>query len=166
MIWKMIRKMNKFEILLISFLGVLSLTLLITLLVPSSRNWVQSHIFTGKRTVLAKVEGTFPLDSANPHLQTEITVLKIRENQDLLIEIYRTLDGEMSLWTDFRFENEKDSYLTQGEKSSNLSLTDIKNDGIFRIVIPAMDSRMNPRVHILEYDSNRGAFVLLKEEDT
>ncbi len=156
--------MKKIEMTLFTLLALVAFVILCALLVPTSRQWVQNQFFKNERQVLAKVEGTFPLDKNQPHLQTQLTVLKIRESQDLLVEIYRTIEEEMTLWADFRFENERDSYLTQGEKSTNLSLTDIKNDGIFRIIIPAMDSRMNPRVHILEYDSQRDGFILLKEE--
>lgn len=155
--------MKKVETILIFLMSALVLVVLLVFLTPPLKQKVQNWIFSGERTVLGKVEGSFALDKSKPYQQTQITVVKMRENQDLLVEIYRNMDGETILWGDFRFENEKESYLTQGERSTNLSLTDLRGDGIFRIVVPAMDSKMNPRVHILEYDAERRGFVLLRE---
>lgn len=158
--------MTRRQLISLSILGSLVIGLMALLLVTPLREGIRSYFFTGQRHVLAKVEGEFAFNALEPQIKTRVIVLKIQEDQNLLIEVYRIQDnGEMALWSDFEFENERDSYLTQGEKSSNLSLTDVKKDGIFRIVVPALDSRLNPRVHVLEYNPEINRFMLLKEED-
>ncbi len=148
------------------FLSALAGSLLVTSWIPSVREVFRSTLISSERKILAKVEGEFSFNPREPYQKTQVIVLKIREGRDLLVEIYKTDSSQtQTLWADFKFENETDSYLTQGNKTSNLSLTDVKNDGIFRIIVPALDSRLTPRVHVLAYKADSNQFVRLKEQD-
>lgn len=123
-------------------------------LIPSVRTQMQNLLQTQQRVVLAKTTGYF---STN---QTQLLILKVKDQSGLQIEIYETLQNSSAQTFKQKFEltEDSDSYVTLDKNSTNLALQDVDQDGHLDIIAPSVDRNGNLRLNTFRFNSETQFF--------
>lgn len=148
------QEISKKDILLISVLFIILLIVSSIAIIPSWRGQFKNKYMNKERTILSTVEGR--LTTEGP----QIKVLKIMQNQGLLLEIYKIdTDGKIeTLLTKINMEESKDGYFTFKGNATNLALSDIDGDGTLEILTPVYDDTTTPRLNIYKYNIQTESF--------
>ncbi len=129
--------------------------LMIVLALPQARRQIQSWAGLNERVVLAKLQREMQFAES----KDLITVVKLKQGRNLIVEIYRQEQDSQKLISAFEFKNEFDAQMIQLSATGNLFFVD-RNSGFFEIVVPGFDHEMNPRTHVIEFHSETQEFRL------
>lgn len=143
----------KKEVILISALALVAMTLVTAVVVPSLRAKIKEAFTSTDRDVVAKVSGT--LSAQGPH----VTVLKIKNKNTLSLEIYATDENQaLILMAKLPLFETRDGYFLLQGNATNLALTDMDKDGNPEIVAPTYDEQMVPRLNIFKFNPDTKGF--------
>lgn len=140
----------------IGALALFAAMLIVVLALPHARRKIQGWLGQEERIVVAKLQKELAFANGSQL----ITVVKLKKNHNLLVEIYRHEQDSQKLISTFEFPNEYDAQLVQLHGTSNLFIADKRLTGQFEIVVPAMDQQMNPRTHFIEFNPETQDFRL------
>lgn len=104
------------------------------------------------RSILSKIETT------KLNTQIKLTLLKIKQNNKVFIEVYGHLNHGLELIETLKLDGEYDAYILIKDQTSNLSIANIDRDSDLEIIAPTYNKRMKPILNIYKYDSNLEEF--------
>lgn len=139
----------------IAVLSVAAALLMVILALPQARRQVHDWLGLDDRIVLAKLQREMKFADS----KDMITVVKLKQGRNLVVEIYRQDQESQKLISTFEFKNEFDAQMIQFHATGNLFFVDRSAD-IFEIVVPGLDQQMNPRTHVIEFHSETQEFRL------
>ena len=135
---------------------LISLLLLVVSLIlffnPKVQNFFKEISESKGRLVLSKLE-TNKLND-----QLKFTIIKIKHEQKLYLEIYAHMNHGLELMEKLNLDGEFDAYLLLKDRSSNLIISNIDGDANLEIVAPTYDKRMKPILNVFKYDSQMEEF--------
>jgi len=120
---------------------------------PNLRQEVRDFFTPDHRIILAKVSG----DLTGKGLK--VTVLKIQNRDNLVLEIYNDENPEAStLMTKINLPEKRDAYFQLKGNATNLALVDIDGDGTLEILAPTFDDQMIARLNIYKFNVQTRSF--------
>lgn len=128
---------------------------------PHSRRFISEFGNSSQRTVLASIE-THKLRGPHP-----FKILKIKEGQDLWLEVYFVFKGAGDLASENEFHKRLnlkgsfDGHMLLQEQATNLAIANIDSDQDLEILAPTYDRSMNPILNIYKYDPILEEFNLM-----
>lgn len=139
------------------FIGVLvfaALSLVTISAIPPWRQSVRSLFLSNKREILAKV--TTPLTMK----EETYLILKIRQKDQVFVEVFKQTDpqAEAVFVTRIDLADRNDAFFNFRGQATNLAVSDIDQDGIQEILIPAYDQDMTARLNIYKFDTATNTF--------
>lgn len=89
------------------------------------------------------------------------TILKIRQRDQIFVEVYKQTDpqAEAVFVTRIDLTDRKDAFFNFRGQATNLAVTDIDQDGVQEILIPAYDQDMTARLNIYKFNSTTNTFT-------
>lgn len=108
------------------------------------------------RTVISKIEGTFS------GKESVSTILKIKTNEGLIIEIYERGENDHPLLVDrVILKDRRDaSFILRGEAVS-LALEDVDQDNSPEIIVPTFDRDLVAHLQVLKFNQNERRLELV-----
>ncbi len=129
---------------------------IIALAFPRSQDVLRDFLFREKRTILAKTKALITPEGP------ELTIIKVRQNGHLLIEVYVETDNVEQLSTRWALPLKmKEGYFMFHESATNLALADIDRDNSLEILVPAIEQNTQARLLIYKYNPATGNFTPL-----
>ncbi len=127
---------------------LISLSLAVLTVLPSSREFIRSVIVSNSRQVLAKAEG----DLTGKGMK--VAVIKVKTADTIALEIFESQGDTASLQFVKRIvlQEKRDAFFNFRGNATNLALTDVDNDGKMEIVAPTFDDNLIPRLNVYKYD--------------
>jgi len=144
-----------FSKVLLSLFGILIMvTSLFLVLDPNLRNRVRSLFRADARKVLTTVSGDLMGNGEN------LTVVKVKTKEGLLLEIYRYQEerGSSQLIERIELEDRRDGYFHYNGIATNLVLDDINNNKRLDLITSSFDEDFVAHLSIFEFDPLTGAF--------
>lgn len=127
----------------------------------SFRERIREFIVQDQRKILAKAIGDLT------GLNESFTVLKVKTQDSLSIEVYQNFDGDQK--TAFRaryiLPEKRDGFFTYQGNATNLILMDVNADGSLEILTSTYDENLVPRMHVLRFYNDRLGFEELGPEN-
>lgn len=139
------------------FIGVLvfaAVSLVTISAIPPWRQAVRGLFLSNSREILAKV-------TTQLTMKEEIyTILKIKQRDQIFVEVYKQADpmAESNFIARIDLTDHKDAFFTFRGQATNLAVSDVDQDGVQEILIPAYDQSMTARLNIYKYDVKAGTF--------
>lgn len=135
------------------FYSLIGLFLIVTLVATSSslKQKVKAVFNKEERVVLASIEG------AITKVNTAQKVLKIKDHNNLIIEIYDENQSPSLLVTQAILTQKVDGYMSLNNQMTKLSILDLDNDGLSEIIVPHFDANNQARVIIFKFNPNTQA---------
>lgn len=126
-------------------------------LVPASRNAIRGLFMHDRREILAKTTGFATADGPF------VSIFKIRESGQLLVEVYTSPDneGNPQLLQRIPLNETRDGYFNFMGNATNLALSDTDRDGAMDILVPTFDDQMTARLHVFRFNRALGMFERL-----
>lgn len=135
------------------FLLFFSCALILSAWIISSR---QSVFFTwlkaDGRSVLAALPVRFGDD--------QFKIVKLKDPAGILVEVYKEVENQSSLYTQFRFENRSDAYYDFKSSVTNLFVANIDEDDENEIIIPSLTKNLESEINVIKYESTEKKFTL------
>lgn len=88
-------------------------------------------------------------------------VVKLSKGNDVLIEIYSTKDGVLTLNSQFELPNQQDLHYDFRTGVGNLFATDMDSDSENEIIVPVMGRGLETELKIIKHDKENKKFFLL-----
>ncbi len=88
-------------------------------------------------------------------------VVKLSKGNDVLIEIYKSQDGVLSLDSQFELLNQQDLHYDFRTGVGNLFATDMDSDSENEIIVPVMGRGLETELKIIKRDKDDKKFYLL-----
>ncbi len=129
---------------------------IIALAFPRSQGFLRNNSLLQKRTILATSKAMITPEGP------EFTIIKVRQDGHLLIEIYSEIEDVMQLSTRWALPLKmKEGYFMFRENATNLALADIDRDNSLEILVPAIEQNTQPRLLIYKFNPATGNFTPL-----
>ncbi len=143
-------KLNSFIIVLVFAAVILAAISAI----PPWRQSVRSVLSSDKREILAT------LVTQLTSKEETYTILKIRQKEQLFVEVYKQADphAESQFVARINLNDRKDAFFTFRGQATNLAVSDIDQDGVQEVLVPAYDQDMVARLNIFKYNSKTNSF--------
>ena len=129
---------------------VVGLLFSLVILLPSNRNKILTYVLPQKRDVLA----TLRFDLKDQEYQA----VKIKEGNDIHVEIYRSNGGIPELVNKFTVNNSRDVFFDFNSSLSNLFTANIDDDEFLEVVIPVLDKNLVSKLNIIKYNPGDKSF--------
>lgn len=141
-------------------LCLISTSLIILSVIPSSREFIRSIIVENSRIILAKADG----DITGKGLI--VSVIKVKSADTLSLEIFEHKNDPQGskFLKRIILAEKRDAYFSFRGNATNLAVTDIDHDGTLEIVAPTFDENLIPRLNVFKYDLDRSDFIRLGPE--
>lgn len=119
-------------------------------------DFIQNNFKLNQRWVVSKISSSiFAQD-------TSFEILKIREKNNIYLEIYKSLPtGASHFLNKISLEQRFDGYFVFNNLSTNLALNDMDNDKVPEILAPTFDQSMTPRLNVVKYNPDSQSFFLM-----
>lgn len=143
---------------LIIALAAAVLLLTMATVIPEWRHRMKDFWIPGGRQILAKTTGL--LTPEGPF----VTVFKIREKEDLFVEVYQTASNDPSsqeLLAKLSLPEGRDGYFSFQGNATNLVLSDMDRDGALDVIAPTFDEQMTARLHVFRFNRVTKSFERL-----
>lgn len=101
-----------------------------------------------KRTILSKVETT------NLNKQLKLTILKIKKNNQMFLEVYGHLNHGLELMETLNLDGKFDAKIILKNQTTNLFITNVDRTEDLEILAPTYSRDMRPILNIFKYDPN------------
>lgn len=139
---------------LISILAFVVAALTVAALIPSSRRTIRQWMLMHNREILAKTSGY--VTPEGPF----VSVFKIREGGQLLLEVYTMPDenGNPQLLQKLPLNETRDGYFNFMGNATNLAISDTDNDGAMDLLAPTFDDQMTARLNVFKFSRTLGVF--------
>ncbi len=139
------------------FIGVLvfaAVSLVTISSIPPWRHAVRGLFLSNEREILATVTTQLTMK------EETYTVLKIKQRNQIFVEVYKQTDpqAESVFLTRINLSESRDAFFTFRGQATNLAVSDVDQDGVQEILIPAYDQNMTARLNIYKYDVKTGVF--------
>ncbi|MEK6772641.1 MAG: hypothetical protein AABY64_01765 [Bdellovibrionota bacterium] len=143
-------KLNSFIIVLVFAAVILAAISAI----PPWRQSVRAVLSSDKREILAT------LVTQLTSKEETYTILKIRQKEQLFVEVYKQADphAESQFVGRINLNDRKDAFFTFRGQATNLAVSDIDQDGVQEILVPAYDQDMIARLNIFKYNLKTNSF--------
>lgn len=139
------------------FIGVLvfaAVSLVTISSIPPWRQAARNVFLSNKREILATVTTQLTMK------EETYTILKIKQRDQIFVEVYKQTDpqAESVFLTRINLTDHRDAFFTFRGQATNLAVSDVDQDGVQEILIPAYDQNMTARLNIYKYDVKTGTF--------
>lgn len=141
------QKTANYQLILLIILGLTTFIMTTIAVVPQYRDQFRQKMISSKRQLLAKINGRLSAD------YPQVTILKVKENDKLFVEIYDMRKGPETpeLIQKIELSDHRDGYIQFRQSSTNLLLIDATGDPTMEIVAPTYDEQMNPHLNIFRF---------------
>ncbi len=119
---------------------------------PKFKRFINTSLNTNSREILAKIE------TKELHPQLNLTLIKIKQNQKLFLEVYAQMNHGLELIEKLNLDGEFDAFLMLKERTSNLLISNIDRDSDLEIIVPTYNYKMKPILNVFKYNSNLEEF--------
>lgn len=104
------------------------------------------------RSVLAALPVRFGED--------QFKIVKLKEHNGILVEVYKQVENQSHLYTQFRFENRSDAYYDFKSSVTNLFVANIDSDMENEIIVPSLTKNLESEINVIKYESAEKKFTL------
>ena len=120
---------------------------------PTVREFIRKKVYSDRKVI----------SSATGYLlgnNTRVKALKIREHNNLVMEVYSNISYSETpnLIGRFPLELSKDAYFNFKGVSTNLAFDDVDEDGKLELIVPGFDRHLTAKVSVYKFDQNVNAF--------
>ncbi len=129
--------------------------------IPPWRQSVRAIFSSEKREILAKITSQL---TAKEEIYT---LVKIKQKNQIFVEVYRQADPHAvsEFISKIELTDHKDAFFTFQGQATNMAVSDVDQDGIQEVLIPAYDQSMNARLNIYKYDIGTKNFTRMSTSE-
>lgn len=149
--------MNKMNYLISIALLIFSLFIFFN---ENVQNFFKSYSENSSRVVLSK------LTTKKLNYDLELTLIKIKQQQKIFIEIYAQMNHGLELMDTLQLDGEFDAYVILKDRTTNFLISNIDRDPGLEIIAPTYDRRMKPILNVYKYDQAMEEFKKVNSKFT
>jgi hypothetical protein len=153
---------QKDSLLTLTLAALFSLASVVTIIavIPRFKYQVKNWYLGSDRKVLSRLEEDIT------HKGQSYTFVKLRFQNDIILEIYDEKISPRQLLNSFTFENAKDGYFQLKGDSTNMGLVDIDNDQILELIVPVFDQNLVARLNVFKFNLDSQKFEKIVNTQT
>jgi hypothetical protein len=121
-------------------------------IISARQSVVFSWFKTDARSVLAALPVRFGDD--------QFKIVKLKEPNGILIEVYKLFENQSQLYTQFRFENRSDAYYDFKSSVTNLFIANVDGGTDSEILVPSLTKNLESEINVIKYESSEKKFTL------
>ncbi|MBY0385984.1 hypothetical protein K2X05_12565 [bacterium] len=121
-------------------------------IISSRQSTLFSWFKADARSVLAALPVRFGED--------QFKIVKLKEPNGILIEVYKQIENQSSLYTQFRLEDRSDAYYDFKSSVTNLFVANIDEDLENEIIVPSLTKNLESEINVIKYESSEKKFTL------
>lgn len=125
---------------------------------------LKEKLLPKQRQILAKTQ-YIPQEISTPEISPQYLLLKIREGEDLFLEVFQVNEAGLPVGSLQRLEltGQQDAYFNFQGNASNLAQSDVDQDGTPEVLAPGVDLDGQFRLNIFKFDSSLKRFEALNQ---